>query len=178
MRLCLEAREYRIALPVLDNDIFHFPLPSDRGAVHVNPRHLCAHHDSRSTFLTVASGLSEKLDHQDHLQYFLLGAMIYIGMKNWVRALLFLDIVIMSPANNTTSMIQVEAYKKWILVGLLLRGHVSAVSFPFNFLIMIRDLSNASSFNSRGPKILIQQGCIMPLPSPTNCSQESFMMEY
>lgn len=145
MRLCLEAREYHATLPVLDQDIFHFPLASDRGAVHVNPRHLCAHHDSRSTFITNASGLSDKLDYKDHLQYFLLGAMIYIGTKNWVRALLFLDIVVMSPANNTTSMIQVEAYKKWLLVGLLLRGQVSALSVPFDLLVMIRNSSNEAS---------------------------------
>lgn len=50
--------------------------------------------------------------------------MLYLGLKQWERALLFLEIVIVSPANNTASMIQVEAYKKWVLVGLLLEGRV------------------------------------------------------
>ncbi|KAI9878809.1 MAG: hypothetical protein M1830_010493 [Pleopsidium flavum] len=31
----------------------------------------------------------------------------------------------MAPTNNTASMIMIEAYKKWVLVGLLLRGEVS-----------------------------------------------------
>jgi hypothetical protein len=34
---------------------------------------------------------------------------------------LFLEIVIMAPTNNTASIIMIEAYKKWVLVGLLLR---------------------------------------------------------
>lgn len=141
MRLCLEAREYQDALPVLENDIYHFPLAQERGAVHINSRYLCANQDSRSTFLTSASGLSDKLDPRDHLQYFLLGAMIYIGAKNWVRALLFLDIVLTSPVNNTTSMIQVEAYKKWVLVNLLHQGFVSLFSSRFGILIATRNLS-------------------------------------
>lgn len=54
--------------------------------------------------------------------------MIYIGLRDWERALLFLEIVIASPTINTTSIIQVEAYKKWVLVSLLLKGHVSLLS--------------------------------------------------
>ena len=57
--------------------------------------------------------------------YFLYGGMIYLGLKDWTRALLFLEIVIIAPTSNAASMIQVEAYKKWVLVGLLLKGTVS-----------------------------------------------------
>lgn len=45
--------------------------------------------------------------------------MIYMKLKNWERALHFLDIVITCPTANTASMIQVEAFKKGILVNLL-----------------------------------------------------------
>ena len=48
-----------------------------------------------------------------------------MALKRWDRALQFLEIVIMSPAHNTASMIQVEAYKKRVLVGLLHKGRVS-----------------------------------------------------
>lgn len=133
VRLCLEAREFYPALPVLDKDIYHFPLSSDKGGIHINPRFWCSHHEPHATFITNASGLSEKLDHRDHLQYFLFGAMIYIGLKDWERALLFLEVVIISPATITTSMIQVEAYKKWVLVSLLLNGHVSATILSIQF---------------------------------------------
>ena len=50
--------------------------------------------------------------------------MCYIGLKDWERALLFLEIVLVSPTSNTASKIQVEAYKKWVLVSLLYRGKV------------------------------------------------------
>ena len=51
--------------------------------------------------------------------------MLYMGLKMWERALSFLEAVIMAPTNNTASMIMVEAYKKWVLVGLLCTGRVS-----------------------------------------------------
>lgn len=50
-----------------------------------------------------------------------------MGLKKWPRALLFLEIVITSPTSNNISMIQVEAFKKWILVSLLMKGSVSGV---------------------------------------------------
>lgn len=130
VRLCLETREYHEALPVLKNDIYHFPLNSDKGAGGPITRFACSHHESSSAFITVASSLSDKLEYQDHLKYFLYGAMIYIGLRDWERALLFVEIVIASPAINATSFIQVEAYKKWVLVSLLLKGHVSLPSSP------------------------------------------------
>lgn len=51
--------------------------------------------------------------------------MIFMGLKKWKRALLFLEIVIMSPVVNNVSKIQVDAYKKWVLVSLMYKGHVS-----------------------------------------------------
>ena len=87
--------------------------------------HLSSHHDSSSTYITPESGLSAKLEYRDHLIYFLYGAMIFMGLKKWKRALFFLEIVIMSPVVNNISKIQVDAYKKWVLVSLLYKGHVS-----------------------------------------------------
>lgn len=51
--------------------------------------------------------------------------MCYIGLKDWDRAKLFLEVVIMSPTQNIVSKIQVDAYKKWVLVSLLRDGKVS-----------------------------------------------------
>lgn len=56
--------------------------------------------------------------------------MLYMGLKIWERALLFLEVVIVAPTNNTASMIMVEAYKKWVLVGLLCRSGVSVYMMP------------------------------------------------
>lgn len=95
--------------------------------------HLSSHHDSSSTFITPDSGLSAKLDYRDHLTYFLYGAMIFMGLKKWKRALHFLEIVIMSPVVNNISKIQMDAYKKWVLVSLLYKGHVSHAHGPGNY---------------------------------------------
>ena len=127
-RLCLQAKAFREALPVLDCDIYHFPSALEKSSL----VHLCplpsSDHDSSAGYITTSSGLSDRLYYQDHLTYFLYGAMLYLAMKEWNRALLFLEIVIMSPSNSTASMIQVEAYKKWVLVGLLLKGRVGHMS--------------------------------------------------
>lgn len=121
--LCLEARAYTAALPVLDHNIYHFPPTTNRSAENSMFPHLSSHHDSSSTFITPDSGLSAKLEYRDHLEFFLYGAMIFMGMKKWKRALLFLEIVMMSPVINNISKIQVDAYKKWVLVSLLYKGH-------------------------------------------------------
>ncbi|CAG8682480.1 1500_t:CDS:10 [Acaulospora morrowiae] len=60
----------------------------------------------------------------DHLLYHYYGAMVYIGLKNYERAFYFLKLVISAPA-NITSQIQIEAYKKFSLVSLLLHGKIA-----------------------------------------------------
>ena len=124
-RLCLEARAFQKASPILDNDIFHFPPLTQKAATILGPKLPCSQHDTSSAFITVPSGLTEKVDYREYLQYFLFGAMLYMGAKNWARAQLFLEVVIIAPTSNTASMIQVEAYKKWVLVNLMLEGKVS-----------------------------------------------------
>lgn len=123
--LCLEARAYTAALPVIDQKIFHFPATTNKSAENNMYPHLCSNHEFSSTYITPESGLSAKLEYREHLLYFVYGAMILMGLKKWKRALLFLEIVIMSPVVNNVSKIQVEAYKKWVLVSLLHKGHVS-----------------------------------------------------
>ena len=128
--LCLEARAYTAALPVIERNIFHFPPTTNKIAEHSRFPFLASRHDSSSTFITPESGLSAKLEYRDHLIYFLYGGMIFMALKKWKRALLFLEIAIMSPVLNSVSKIQVDAYKKWVLVSLLYKGHVSIVH-PF-----------------------------------------------
>jgi hypothetical protein len=48
-----------------------------------------------------------------------------MGLKRWERALEFLTFVIAAPTIGPASTIQVEAYKKWVLIGLLYYGGVS-----------------------------------------------------
>ena len=115
---------------MLDLDTYHFPAATNKAVENSLYPFLCSNHESSSTFITPDSALSGKLDYREHLQYFLYGAMIYMGLKKWNRALLFLETVIMAPATTNASKIQVEAYKKWVLVGLLHKGCVSEILLP------------------------------------------------
>ena len=124
-RICLETRLYALALPVLDKDIYYFPQKLSNADKEMYP-FPCSDHETSSTYITRESGLSAKLVYRDHLKYFLFGAMLYMGLKEWKRALLYLEIVILTPVASNASKIQVEAYKKWVLVSLLQKGRVSA----------------------------------------------------
>lgn len=76
-------------------------------------------------YLNPDYGLTQKLSSRDYLEYHLYGAMIYMGLKQWEKAMSFLEIVLLAPTATSTSTIMVEAYKKWALVGLLLNGKAS-----------------------------------------------------
>ncbi|KAJ5815290.1 hypothetical protein N7474_007067 [Penicillium riverlandense] len=122
VRLCLRARTYSCALPVLDKHICYFPALVGRTDSKATQPLLCSEYDSSLAFMGDASGFSSKLSSKDYLQYFLYGGMIYMALKQWRKALHFLGIVISMPIAGSLSMIMVEAYKKWILVGLLEKG--------------------------------------------------------
>lgn len=58
------------------------------------------------------------------LLYYYYGGMIYAALKQWERALYFFEAAL-SPPSMAISMIMVEAYKKYVLVSLILNGKVS-----------------------------------------------------
>ncbi|CAL8579250.1 hypothetical protein XPA_005000 [Xanthoria parietina] len=119
VQLCLEARSFRAAKAILDKDIYE--LPSSAKMV---PDLLCSRHDTSSGFITDKSELSDAISYRDPLHYFLYGAMIYLALKEWRRAILFLEVVLTAPSKTQASQIQVEAYKKWVLANLLAYGEV------------------------------------------------------
>ncbi|KAI7972709.1 hypothetical protein EIK77_009172 [Talaromyces pinophilus] len=124
-RLCLLAKAYKIARPVIDRTIFAIPSSADR---------LFIQHSQSEPATNAASPpyLFEppmKITYADHLQYFLYGGMIYMALKEWSKARHFLSIVISCPAVNAVSLIMVEAYKKWVLVNLLEKGTVRSPQF-------------------------------------------------
>ncbi|KAF2213539.1 hypothetical protein CERZMDRAFT_38800 [Cercospora zeae-maydis SCOH1-5] len=120
VRLCLVRSIPSLALPILDTDIAAFPAKSTKGVPEELP---CDEHELSNAWITEKNGFVKKLDPTDVLEYYLLGASIYIGMHNWSRARLFLEYVLLSPSqSHTASALQVEAYKKWALVGLIANG--------------------------------------------------------
>ena len=132
--VCLRARAFRPALEILDRRIFHVPaLNHDKALIQKGTGLLCSQYESSATFVSGGAGLTGKLTYKDHLRYFLYGAMIYMALKKWKDALFFLEVVIVAPTSgHVTSMIQVEAYKKWVLVGLIQDGRVSSSHVTFH----------------------------------------------
>ncbi|OAX83819.1 hypothetical protein ACJ72_01820 [Emergomyces africanus] len=122
VRLCLQSRTYLCALDILDKPICHFPTISDKQFIKRSQLLPSHQHESSMSFITSASGLSGKIIHRSYLEYFLYGAMIYMGLKRWDNAFHFLEVVISAPTTNSVSMIMVEAYKKWVLLCLLEKG--------------------------------------------------------
>lgn len=124
LALCLQTRRFRDALPVLEKVIHSFPANKTTNVI-VDGAFLCSPHSDSSHYITEASGLTAKLNVSDVHEYFLCGALIYIGLHEWENALLYLECVLTSPTQGTPSGLMLEAYQKWILVGCLVYGHVS-----------------------------------------------------
>lgn len=124
IKLTLVSRSYSLAVPVLERQVCHFPTVTGQAYQNYHQPLLCAEHESSTAFITDASGFSKQLAYRDHLQFFLYGAMIYMALKKWDRALHYLSIVISCPVTNAVSKIMVEGYKKWLLVSLLRNGKV------------------------------------------------------
>lgn len=93
--LCLMAKCFKPALKYLNTDI--------------------------TTISTAEEGSS--FDAKHFLLYYYYGGMIYTAIKNYERALYMFEVVISTPA-MAVSHIMLEAYKKYLLVSLILHGKV------------------------------------------------------
>ncbi|XP_050394557.1 COP9 signalosome complex subunit 3 [Patella vulgata] len=90
-------------------------------------------------------------DAKDFLQYYYYGGMIYTALKKYDRSLYFFEIAITTPS-MAVSHIMMEAYKKFILVALILHGKIPLLP-KYTSQVVIRyikplcqlyhDLSNA-----------------------------------
>ncbi|EMC95924.1 hypothetical protein BAUCODRAFT_509162 [Baudoinia panamericana UAMH 10762] len=120
LRACLQAGVPSQALPILDKDIYAFPVDQRK---EIPDELLSEDVELSNGFITPKSGFTIKLKPEYVLEYYLLGAHIYIGRRNFSRARLFLEYVVLHPSQQqTVSALQVEAYKKWVMVGLLAEG--------------------------------------------------------
>jgi len=97
LQVCLLAKDYRAALPVLAEEVLSIANPDDYN------------------FKT-----------KDFLRYFYYGGMIYVGAKQYGKAIDFFRLGFTSPA-VVLSAIMVESYKKYVLVSLLHTGQVAPV---------------------------------------------------
>ncbi|KAK4178335.1 hypothetical protein QBC36DRAFT_325069 [Triangularia setosa] len=77
-----------------------------------------------SGFITVENDFTKPLDNKEILEHDLLRGLCFIQRRSWQQAFDALERVITFPSRDNTnaSKIMVEAYSKWVLVGLLLSG--------------------------------------------------------
>ncbi|KAH8685727.1 hypothetical protein BGZ60DRAFT_99862 [Tricladium varicosporioides] len=120
VKLALESRSYLEIIPLLDKSPLYIP----RANPQPKPKHICDMSLSPTAFITSGKdSFSSKMKTQDLLEYFLLGGMVYIGIRDWKKAREYLEMAVTFPAkDNAASMIMITAYQKWVLVGLLLEG--------------------------------------------------------
>jgi COP9 signalosome complex subunit 3 len=126
-QLCLAAKVFNPALRFLDVDV-----------------------------TAIASTDDQNHDAKYFLLYYYYGGMVYAAMKNYDRALYFFEVAISTPA-VAMSHIMLEAYKKYILVSLILHGKVLPIP-KFSSQVITRfmkplshayvDLSNAYATSS------------------------------
>jgi len=99
LRVCLKAKAYHVAASLLDQPIFD---------------------------IDVNGGACAQLTPQSFLCFFFYGALIRIGLKQYVDAMRLLLVVLTCPA-SCLSAIQADAYKKYVLVSLLIHGELKAL---------------------------------------------------
>jgi len=123
VQACLLSKCYNAALPILEDEILD-----------VDPQNL---------------GIS----HKDYLTYFYYGGMIYVGLKQYRKALEFFKLSLIVPS-VALSAIMVEAYKKYILVSLLVNGQIenlpkyTLVNRLKTFIVPYQEFATAFSTNS------------------------------
>lgn len=113
VQLCLLAKCYRTALPILDEELYEVS--------------------------TETTGLLPK----DLLCYYYYGGRVYVGMKQYKKALEFFKLVFTAPA-LVLSAIMVEAYKKFVLVSLIVHGQVAAIP-KYTSSVVHRHIKNATA---------------------------------
>lgn len=123
LRLCLLARAYADAAHILDRPLYFVAGDIDRQFAARTFKYLCSEHESSSIYLNPATGLSGRLNSRMYLEYHLLAAMCYMALRRYSRAIFFLEAVLIAPAApNAISRVMIEAYKKWVLLGILVYG--------------------------------------------------------
>jgi COP9 signalosome complex subunit 3 len=125
VQLCVETRSYAAAAPILDNYIHTLPakIPNvvREGLEYSVP---CADVASSGDYIHQSSGHSEKVSLADVQEYYVLGAMAYLGLRQFRKAQHFLEHVLVVPAANVANGLMLEAYKKYVLVSCLVDGEV------------------------------------------------------
>lgn len=120
IQLCMETRSYKAALPILDNYIHSLPTSIAKETLEDLEYSVVASESVASgEFINLKSGHTTKINLSDLQEYYILGAMAYLGERQFQKALHFLEHVLVTPAQNSLNGLMLEAYKKWVLTSCL-----------------------------------------------------------
>ncbi|KAF2799902.1 hypothetical protein K505DRAFT_356151 [Melanomma pulvis-pyrius CBS 109.77] len=123
IRLCVQTRSYSAALPILDNYLHSLgPRIPQQVQESLEYSVACADHTNSGEYIHQMSGHSDKISLADVQEYYILGAMAYIGTRQFKKAMHFLEHVLIVPTSNVANGFMLEAYKKWVLVSCLVDG--------------------------------------------------------
>ncbi|KAH8366124.1 hypothetical protein KR093_009332 [Drosophila rubida] len=111
-QLSLKAKHFDVVLPFLDADI------TDISTVAAE----CKNQQQQQPQHT----LDANNDAKYFLLYYYYGGMIYTAVKNYERALYFFEVCITTPA-MAMSHIMLEAYKKFLMVSLIVEGKIAYI---------------------------------------------------
>ncbi|KAH8398358.1 hypothetical protein KR215_008865 [Drosophila sulfurigaster] len=111
-QLSLKAKHFNVVLPFLDTDI------TDISTVAAE----CKNQQQQQPQHT----LDANNDAKYFLLYYYYGGMIYTAVKNYERALYFFEVCITTPA-MAMSHIMLEAYKKFLMVSLIVEGKIAYI---------------------------------------------------
>jgi len=129
-RELVERRRPQWGIPVLAKAIDRVQIaPSQLTSIHSDLAQVCLLAKNLKPALKyldvdttdIAKEGPQGFDVKNFLTYFYYGGMIYAGIKNFERALYFFEIAITTPS-MAVSHVMLEAYKKYVLVALLLHG--------------------------------------------------------
>lgn len=158
MKLAYETDNIQSALPVIDKSIVFYPGMANTHA----PQYLCDPSVSPANYMSNLTGLTDLLNSTMVMEYDLLCGLMYVARQNWSKAQAAFERVASFPTKDGgCSKIMVEAYKKWILVALLVNGrgaftppHVSAATTKTYQLLASSYLSLAAAFTGESAKHL------------------------
>jgi COP9 signalosome complex subunit 3 len=121
LQICLEMALYAEALPVLDRAIYNFPATTSSN---LDGQYLCSEGRDSSAYITYKSELTTQIHYRQVQEYYLLGGIIYLalGPRRYEDARLCFEMVLMSPTQNVATGFMLEAYRKWLLLGVLIDG--------------------------------------------------------
>lgn len=124
IRLCIRARAFAEGADILARPIVSIPFDGDKASQSRSYKYLCSYQESSATYLTSQTGLNVRWTYRQYLEYFLMGGMVYMALRQFSKAQFYLEVVLTAPTSSptATSLVQVEAYKKWVLLSLLIKG--------------------------------------------------------